>query len=189
MNNKGLTLVETIAVLIILAIVAVIAVPNIAKNLRKGKNNLTDVQVNTVKTAAKNWSFDNLDKLKDDENALKLTVAELQEDGYLDEKVIDPKDKNGNNIAVFAIIKQTKLANNNYKYEYGAYYNMDDYYKTKAIQYAEDNELESVTITTKELKSQNYLFNLIDLQDNLIEVEEKQITVTKTKNEYKAEIN
>ena len=38
MNNKGLTLVEVIAVLVILSIVAVIITPNVSQNLVDYKN-------------------------------------------------------------------------------------------------------------------------------------------------------
>lgn len=189
MNKKGLTLTETIAVLVVLSIVAIIIIPNIAKSLRKSKNKLTQIQLNTISEAAKNWSMDHLNKMREGNEALKISVGELQDKGYLD-NVVDPKAKDNATIDAFAIIKQTKLQNGNYRYEYGAYTTMDDYYKSGAIKYAQDGkDITRPISTTSDLKN-NYIYDLHDsTTGNTITIEEKLITVRKNnKGEYIATI-
>ena len=63
MNNKGLTLVEVIAVLVVLSIIAVIVTPNIAISIKDYKERTLETQLSSVKGALKNWTADNIDKV------------------------------------------------------------------------------------------------------------------------------
>ena len=91
MKKNGFTLVEMIATLIILSIIAVIVTPNIYVSIKDYKNRLYDTQLDSIKQAAKNWVVDNVDKTSD-EYSLLITVQDLQRDGYIDEKLENPKD-------------------------------------------------------------------------------------------------
>ena len=96
MNNKqnAFTLVELLAVIVILAIVLIIAVPGVLSIINKTKDSAYDRQVDMIKDAAKNyvtantvtWSGDN-------PKSTLVTLNMLQSGGYLDKKILDPRDK------------------------------------------------------------------------------------------------
>ncbi len=120
MNEKGLTLVELMAVISILAVVALIVTPNILGSIKKYRNKMYDTQVNNILSAAKNWAADEIDKkhclvcipesnsglteeyclenggegCKEtdvDGRILVVYLAELMDDGYLKEDLENPK--------------------------------------------------------------------------------------------------
>ena len=93
-NQNAFTLVELLAVIVILAIVLIIAVPGVLSIINKTKNSAYDRQIDMIKDAAKNyvtantvtWSGDN-------PKSTVVTLDMLQSDGYLDKKILDPRDK------------------------------------------------------------------------------------------------
>ena len=52
MKRKGFTLVELLAVIVVLAILVTVATPNVLGILRKQKDNTTDIVVTNLKDAA-----------------------------------------------------------------------------------------------------------------------------------------
>ena len=122
MKKNGFTLVEMIATLIILSIIAVIVTPNIYVSIKDYKNRLYDTQLDSIKQAAKNWVVDNVDKTSD-EYSLLITVQDLQRDGYIDEKLENPKDGGYfDESSVFVLVTcqyvqdETGNLSSNYKY-------------------------------------------------------------------------
>ena len=88
LNQKGLTLVELLAVIVILGIIAAIAVPAIG-------NIIENTKYNAVKSDALNAiSAANL-FFAEEPTASEITVSKLVSDGYLDEK-----GKLGDNVTV-----------------------------------------------------------------------------------------
>ena len=61
-NERGLTLVELMAVIAVLAVLAVIVTPNIIGAIKKARSGSEDAQIDTILSAAKNWTADELDK-------------------------------------------------------------------------------------------------------------------------------
>lgn len=59
-NNKGLTLVELLAVLIILGLLVMIVVPTVAKNLKASRVELCKHQLDSLVSASKNWLTDQI---------------------------------------------------------------------------------------------------------------------------------
>lgn len=167
MNEKGLTLVEVIAVLIVLSIVATIVTPNIAVEIRDYKNRILETQINTIKEATKNWVADNVDKVSCNGNsALLVSIQELKQGAYLEDELKHPNKSNFDNafglIYCKEIIDETGNVDNNYKYEYGAYEDVDDYIKKMAVKYAKDKgSITDVTVTTNQLKTEGYIYNSI----------------------------
>lgn len=166
MKNKGLTLVELIAVLVILSIIALIVTPTITGNIKEYKDEMYINQINAIKDSAYNWAADNIDNLPiDNSYALKVMLKELQDGGYIDDKVKNPK--NGGNFnpeETFVLIKcqvikdDTGQYEDNYKYSYGVYLNNEDYIKQEAIRYAKNNNIDT---------SQNLTLSQIDIQTNI----------------------
>lgn len=90
-NNKGLTLVELLGVLVVLGIVVAIVVPNITKNLKSSQVELCYHQIDSLKAASANWLTDQINDRYDEmfsegkfvEN-VSVTGKILLEQGYVD---------------------------------------------------------------------------------------------------------
>jgi len=76
-NEKGLTLVELLAVIVILAIIAAIAVPAIGNIIENTKYNAAKADALNVLNAANLYFID-------EPNENSVTVSKLKEDKYLD---------------------------------------------------------------------------------------------------------
>ncbi len=91
MIKNGFTLVELLAVIIILSLLALLASTAIVKLLGESKNDLYETQILAIEEAAKIWAADNLNKLPDIEECKYLTLEDLKEAGTLDSNVIDAR--------------------------------------------------------------------------------------------------
>ena len=92
MNKKGFTLVELLAVIVLLGLVALIAAPAITGIIKKSKDSLSDSQKTSIELSAKNWATDNMLKLpKHDGQCICVSLRTLQAGGYADLEVKDPK--------------------------------------------------------------------------------------------------
>ena len=84
-KNKGFTLVELLAVIVILAIVSLIAVPSVNGLLRKSRTNMFCKKVESIEAAAKYYAQDYADKLTFNNDISSVKVATLLEYGYIKE--------------------------------------------------------------------------------------------------------
>lgn len=119
MNKKGLTLVELLAVIVVLAVVALIVTPNVLSSMTKSKERMFETQLDNIKTAAKNWAADTLferhclicvpeDNLqsnldctnggdgcieapKESGRSITVTLATLIDEGYAEDDLQNPK--------------------------------------------------------------------------------------------------
>ena len=102
MNKKAFTLVELLAVITILSIVALITIPAVTNTMSKQKEKLYYDQLNQLIMASKNWGADNTNVLQanlgDNCNefeyySLKLSTLQSINNGvkYLDEDFVNPK--------------------------------------------------------------------------------------------------
>lgn len=135
MKNKGFTLVELLAVIVILALLITIAVPSVSKMSAKIQTNMFCSKVENIEKAAQLWGNDNydfLDKQKavakdlstggnvNYDHAYIVDIKELVQKNYQkkdDEKpedgesfVIDPRDKSSiMNKRVLVYIKNSRV--------------------------------------------------------------------------------
>lgn len=98
MNEKGLTLVELLAVIIILSLIALIVTPNIARSIKEYRERLYEVQLSEIKESAKNWLADqinngNKSSIPTEGNSVNVSVSTLQNGGYVDPELKDPRTK------------------------------------------------------------------------------------------------
>ena len=111
-NNKGLTLVELLAVLIILSLIIMVVTPSVTKNLKLSRVELCEHQLESLVSASKNWLTDQMNDKYDeifvnDVFQSQLVSGEtLLNEGYVSELEDDYKDVE---------ISITKVGNN---YEY-----------------------------------------------------------------------
>ena len=54
LNNKGFTLVEVLAIIVVIAVLGAIALPNILNSINTGKNKSYDIMTDNIKTSAIN---------------------------------------------------------------------------------------------------------------------------------------
>ena len=85
--SKGFTLVELLAVIVILALLLTIAVPNVISLSKKIRNNMFCTKVDNIEIASKLYGDDNLDGFIDGQ--MELYVSDL-----IDNNVFKKEDKN-----------------------------------------------------------------------------------------------
>lgn len=91
MNKRGFTLIELLAVIIIIALLALLTSVSVTKMVRDAKNDLSNIQIASIKAAAESWGADNLDLLPESGKCGYLTLEDLKLYGLLDSTIIDPK--------------------------------------------------------------------------------------------------
>ena len=114
-NNKGFTLVELLAVIVVLSLVMIIAIPAITKNTSSAKEAILKTKVNLIVDEAVIWGEDNLNYfLTSNKGPLKscngediitceITFNDLAEAGYIkydneEEKLITDPTKKKNSL-------------------------------------------------------------------------------------------
>lgn len=95
-NRKGFTLVELLAVIVILGIIALIAVPNVLGTLNKSKGKLSQVQKETILSACKNYVTANVGAMNDDAPN-EISIDALHSGGFLESSTYS--DLNGGSIS------------------------------------------------------------------------------------------
>ena len=81
---KGFTLVELLAVIVILSLLLLLAVTTVSSQFKNSKDELYDTQLNNIKLAAEMWGSDNKVKLNSISDCVSLTLGYLKEEGYVD---------------------------------------------------------------------------------------------------------
>ena len=94
MKKRGFTLVELLAALVVLALIALIIYPSIKQTLKKSKNTLYDDQVASIIDGAKNWVADHpYDIPKNNGDILTLSLCQLKMGMYVNQDISNPKTK------------------------------------------------------------------------------------------------
>lgn len=112
--KNGFTFVELLAVITIIGILSLIALPTIEKVTKDSKEKVYQTQLNNIILALKNWASDNKEYLPTSESeALTITLGTLKADGYIDYELKNPKtNKCFDNEMYLKITKEKK----NYDY-------------------------------------------------------------------------
>lgn len=100
LNNKGFTLVELLAVIVILLALSMIAIPNITASLEKNKNKLSDSQKKIIVSSAELFISENKNSLGYYSSFMNgsccLSTDILKDNGYITND--DLKDSNGSDL-------------------------------------------------------------------------------------------
>lgn len=90
MNKNGFTLIELMAVIVILAIIAVITTPVVVNVISNVRSELSREQKQIVENSARMWGVKNLSLVKeggkDVPSIKKVTINELKAGGYIEKK-------------------------------------------------------------------------------------------------------
>ena len=92
MNKKAFTLVELLAVLIVLGVVITITATSILKQVNDSKKTLTDAQIDLVKNAAINYA-DQKGFFKKNNSTYNICIESLKNEGLLDDDIISVLEK------------------------------------------------------------------------------------------------
>lgn len=65
MGKRGFTLVELLAVLVVLSLIALIIIPSVSGTVTKSRESAYEKQIQVVETASEKWGLEHLDKLPD----------------------------------------------------------------------------------------------------------------------------
>lgn len=91
MNKKGLTLIELIAVMVVLGLLALLIVPNVNKLIKDSKNDAKRVNEDNIKQAASMYLADNIGGTISfvENDSYDVTLNQLVDGGYLSSEVMD----------------------------------------------------------------------------------------------------
>lgn len=100
MNKKGFTLVELLAVIIILGVLALITGTTVTHFVKSAQKDLDEKQLHNIKLAAKTYYIENKDLFNNIDSCVTLTLEFLKKQGYIDKNIKNPSsnEKIGDNI-------------------------------------------------------------------------------------------
>lgn len=92
MKTNGFTLLELVAVIVILALIGLLTMPLITKLINNNKDKAYNNQIINIENAAKSWGADNIYILPDEEGeVLYITLAHLKVQGFIDKNIVNVK--------------------------------------------------------------------------------------------------
>lgn len=95
MNKKGFTLVELLAVLIVLAILTTIATATIIKQVNESKKTLNEAQKSIVKASAIEYATKK-GLFKQEGNTYNICLKDLEKEALIDKNIVNSLNKNKN---------------------------------------------------------------------------------------------
>lgn len=94
MKKNAFTLAELLGVIVVLGLIAMITIPAVNQSIKRYRQDMYQIQLDNIVTAAKSWGADHLLELPNVEGAsIQITLADLQKEGYLKPDIKNPIDK------------------------------------------------------------------------------------------------
>lgn len=116
MKNKGFTLVEILAVITIIGLLALITIPTVDSIIRSSKEEAYEVQKDSILMGLKNWAASKTLTLPDTKGeTLTTTIGDLKEAGFLEVETKNPMNDLCFSNATILVITRT---NNSYTYTF-----------------------------------------------------------------------
>lgn len=113
-KKKGFTLIETLGVLILLGVIALITVPVVRDTIKSSKQELYDEQISQIENGLKNWAHADVFLLPEANDTIKLSLGQLSQTGFISYEIQNPKtNKCFSNESILTISKY----NNTYVYK------------------------------------------------------------------------
>ena len=188
MNKKGLTLIELLGVIVLIATISLLVIPAVTSVINQSRSGLHNDQIHNMEEAASKWSLDYADFFDSAHlNAIYISLYDLKKGGYIAlGKIEDPETRSEMNGCVQIIYNnETKKYNYNYYEEgcddiinsakhptnlgYATYIYEDNVYKKKAG----SNEKQSVGKAIYDYYAQNNNIRVLGEEvDGLYETDE-----------------
>ena len=177
--KKGFTLVELLAVLIVLSVIVLITFPIINNSIKESKEKLYNSQIEKIKIGAKDWAYKNVSLLPTEEDeTITITLLTLKQSGFLPLDIRDPRN---NELIPNDLMITIEYKDNNYNItvdlESGS--DLSDEYNENAptivlngnhIEFAEINSLYNEQGAKATSKAGTILSVNITVQNNNVEV-------------------
>ena len=112
-NKNGFTMIELLAVLVVLAVITAITVPVINNALKSSRESSYDRQLNTIIDGAKSYVAKNIGNLPSSGESKTITLRDLKDEGFVAEDITNPETKK-----LFADTMEIEISNNNGDIEY-----------------------------------------------------------------------
>jgi len=96
MNNKGFTLVEVIAAIVVIAIISLLVVPKVTTLIKEANTKSYNSLLSTIENGAKEYLYlnkDKIDKQIDANGESTVTILTLQEGGHVPLNLKNPLTK------------------------------------------------------------------------------------------------
>ena len=90
MKKNGFTLIELLAVMVIIVLLFSFGYPAIKQALSYSKNNIKNVQINSILTAAYNYTLEHTNYLPEIGDTTYISLARLKQAGLIDINIVDP---------------------------------------------------------------------------------------------------
>lgn len=122
MKNSGFTLVELLAVILILSLLTVLATTSVTKIVKDSKNRLYKAQIESIKASAESWASENLSLLPQSGECAYLTLKNLKTYGVVDDDVKDPRTNSllSDDMKIKITAKSSSVGKSLFDYEVGA---------------------------------------------------------------------
>ena len=112
-NKNGFTMIELLAVLVVLAVITAITVPVINNALKSSRESSYDRQLNTIIDGAKSYGAKNIGNLPSSGESKTITLRDLKDEGFVAEDITNPETKK-----LLADTMEIEISNNNGDIEY-----------------------------------------------------------------------
>ena len=90
-NNKAFTLIELLAVVTILTILALVITPIVDRNIKKSKETAYLSQIENIRMAGEAYYSDNFLLKPTESNSTTITLQQLISEGYISNNIKNPK--------------------------------------------------------------------------------------------------
>ena len=121
MKRKGFTLIEMLAVIVIISIIALILIPIVANNIKDSKQNVYNNIINKILVATSDWMIQNTELLPEDGENISITLGMLQSEGYISTDLKNPNTEKLFPADMVININYVKSNRNNPKLTNGKY--------------------------------------------------------------------
>lgn len=91
--KKGFTLIELMAVVIVMGVIALLVVPVIDRTMNQIKEEGYQTQLNNIKQGAKSWGASHVAELPTKGQTKVITLLDLKREGLIDKDIKNPKTK------------------------------------------------------------------------------------------------